>query len=548
VQSNCISSTRPTTTDHRSLAEQTLAPAAMIRDFDAWNANIGELSELQELSGCRVGIEAADYLNHRILNHPRAKEPLVPALGGLPLAWKQHIEDDLNTFASLQIEPWFVFSGLDITKQDDPFRQKQEQAAVNATAWNLYDSHQAESSVAKFGESTYVTPEDVFRALQSVLTERKIYFQVAPYSAWAQLAYLEKQQYVHAISGASEILLFECDKIVTSWNLEDKTFGWTKRAKCIADLDKFAGSGRISEDMFVDALLLAGTPFLPTLPNLSSPNRTELLKPHGAIKMIMTNGRTGYSVVINNQDDPRFGQLNYVDRYRKARLAIKNHPIITVDGKIEPMNSGSLPNDAFEYLGQRLPDELYHYHSKGLISSRMLQWRTSCEIYEVPPMDGGESTEYHKLVSSKLTPLRTTAINLLSSSLHNWYRHKDLELKCWFPDAAGKPQTTPISMRGLPETWSTVETWNVKEAAFKDVVSRHKGCGYLGAAILSLQDSDFASKTVAKKDAKNVSKSAFTPQTDQSDLSSPSRPATRLYITRSGDSSLFETTSMASIT
>jgi hypothetical protein len=159
----------------------------MIRDFDAWNANIGELSELQELSGCRIGIEAADYLNHRILNHPRAKEPLVPALGGLPLAWKQHIEDDLNTFASLQIEPWFVFSGLDITKQDNPFRQKQEQAVVNATAWNLYDSHQAESSVAKFGESTYVTPEDVFRALQSVLTERKIHFQVAPYSAWAQV-------------------------------------------------------------------------------------------------------------------------------------------------------------------------------------------------------------------------------------------------------------------------------------------------------------------------------------------------------------------------
>jgi hypothetical protein len=126
----------------------------MIRDFEQWNANIGELSELQELSGCRVGVEAADYLTNRILNSPRAKEPLVPALGGLPLALQQHIEDDLDAFKREGIEPWFVFSGLDITKQDEPFRQKQDEAAVNANAWNLYDSHQAEASVAKFGESS----------------------------------------------------------------------------------------------------------------------------------------------------------------------------------------------------------------------------------------------------------------------------------------------------------------------------------------------------------------------------------------------------------
>ena len=163
------------------------APTAMIRDFEAWNANIGELSELQELSGCRVAIEAAHYLQHRILSHPRAREPLVPALGGLPLGMKQYIEEDLNTFESLQIEPWFVFSGLDITKPDDPFQQKQREAGVNTMAWNLYDSNQAEASVAKFGESTYVTPEDLFRFLQSILIERKVHFQIAPYSAWAQV-------------------------------------------------------------------------------------------------------------------------------------------------------------------------------------------------------------------------------------------------------------------------------------------------------------------------------------------------------------------------
>lgn len=126
----------------------------MIRDFAQWTATFGETGELEQLNGCRVGIEAADYLSQRILNHPRAKEPLVPALGGLPLALKQHIEEDLDTLQSFDIKPWFIFSGLDITKQDDPFRQKQDEATVNANAWNLYDNHEAEASVAKFGESS----------------------------------------------------------------------------------------------------------------------------------------------------------------------------------------------------------------------------------------------------------------------------------------------------------------------------------------------------------------------------------------------------------
>jgi hypothetical protein len=284
---------------------------------------------------------------------------------------------------------------------------------------------------------------------------------------------MERTGFCAAISGSSDILLFECDKIITSWDFEEKQFRWTKRSKCISDLERFANNGTVTEDIFVDALILAGTPFLPTLPNLNSPNRTDLLKPHSAIKMIMSmsNGKSGHSVVINNHDDPRFKQMEYVDRYQKARSAVRNHPIYTIEGKIEPLDTSSMPNDAVNYLQSRLPDEVYHYLSAGLINARVLQWRTTCHIFDVPPMDGGDSPEYRTLVSSKLTPLRTSAINLLSSSLHNWYRHKNLEQRCWFSDPAAAPQE--IRVVGTQDNLAIVDTWNVKEATLKDAVSKH---------------------------------------------------------------------------
>lgn len=33
----------------------------------------------------------------------------------------------------------------------------------------------------------YVTPEDLFRALQAILVRHSVRFQVAPFSAWAQV-------------------------------------------------------------------------------------------------------------------------------------------------------------------------------------------------------------------------------------------------------------------------------------------------------------------------------------------------------------------------
>ena len=226
--------------------------------------------------------------------------------------------------------------------------------------------------------------------------------------------------------------------------------------------------------MFLDTCILAGTPFMETLPVLGAPIRADLLKPHSAIRMIIGTGQSGYSVVTSNQDVPPSGK-EYVTRYQKARLAIKNHPVLTQEGNIEPLSLSEMPNDAHEYLGRRLPDEMLYYMSKGVINPRILQWRTTCEVFEVPPMDGGESQEYKNLVSTKIMTLRTLVVNLLSSTLNKWYGHSDLKQTNWFSSTDPTKKTNiPVEKPMENPTPSIVSAWNVNEATFKDVIAQHK--------------------------------------------------------------------------
>ena len=279
----------------------------------------------------------------------------------------------------------------------------------------------------------------------------------------------------HAVAGPSELLLFGCHTIITSWDFPNGEFTIVRRENCLSDMKRHSNNADINEEMFVDACMLAGNEFLPTLPQLESSPRKGASKPLAAIEMIMNMGRSGHSVCMNHQDDRRNRDANYLDKYRRARLAVKHHPIMTVAGKVEPLDAGSVPNDVHEFIGARLPDELYFYLSRGVIGPRPLNWRTSGEIVEVQPLDGGSSEEYKKLVSSKLNPLRVSVIALLSQPIHRFYQHKDLTLKCWFPESptSSKNYTSVISMKDLPDVKAAVSKWNVKDDAIKEAISKH---------------------------------------------------------------------------
>ena len=104
---------------------------------------------LSVLSDSRLGIDAAHYL-HNLLDCPPAREPLLAATGGPPLALVQRIESDLRVLEKLRIKPVFVFPGLTPNKKMKPQLAQEYAEAVRdrQNAWGKYENGQEEAAKA----------------------------------------------------------------------------------------------------------------------------------------------------------------------------------------------------------------------------------------------------------------------------------------------------------------------------------------------------------------------------------------------------------------
>lgn len=111
-------------------------------------------ANLNEFNGTVVGFDAEDYLN-TLLTNAQTREPLLPALGGLPFALQQHVDQDLDHLQKAGVRPLFTFNGLDIACRDRKSISKESQKAVNTLdeAWRVYDLGQGDSAVVAFGKA-----------------------------------------------------------------------------------------------------------------------------------------------------------------------------------------------------------------------------------------------------------------------------------------------------------------------------------------------------------------------------------------------------------
>lgn len=301
-----------------------------------------------------------------------------------------------------------------------------------------------------------------------------------------------------AVYSPSEVLLFDIDKLITRIDTEPAQFFWITKQTCKEEL------GRLSNEQFFEFCLLLGSPFLRSFPlfeNPAFPGKSPTIR--DALPMFNAAGRSALTLCAQFDDDRRMQELQYADLYKRAFMVVKHHILIDVEGRVGPMDSENASSDMHELIGQRLPEELYFYLSKGIIGADVPNYLTSGQVRITLPL-GTEDTEiYRQLVGDILTPIRTQSMCLLANSLHRFYQTKVVQIRPWFDENSERS----VNLKGIPSVKETIKSWKIHSEKFPDNVKNIQAPrGSLKFAVQSLSHADFTSQTFANKDVP-VSKS-----------------------------------------
>jgi hypothetical protein len=127
--------------------------AQAFRDW-ASSESLTTSGSIDQLKNKRLIIDAEDFLE-TILTSQASREPLLPALGGLPFALRKHVDTHIANFKEANITPTFVFNGLDLACKDRTTIARDSRLAARSLdeAWSLYSQSRADEAVAEFGKS-----------------------------------------------------------------------------------------------------------------------------------------------------------------------------------------------------------------------------------------------------------------------------------------------------------------------------------------------------------------------------------------------------------
>ncbi|KAJ5246185.1 XPG N-terminal [Penicillium chermesinum] len=530
----------------------------LVRPLDEWVATRNSQSvqslPLSALKGAVIGIDASHYIHQHLVNQS-TREALLGALGGFPFALRTNIEKELQAFKSLGVGLVFVFNGLDFGRKDQRSNSTTPASPRSfEQAWDLYDQQQADQVVDAFSNAGMVyffppgspsispispvsgtsfvpaipfwigqsptslespafsifptgpeaadqpqtsgtpPPETLYRFLQRILLQNGIPFMVAPYSAAAQLAYLGRgtNPVVDAIYGPSELFLFDVEKLVIRIETDPAQFTWLTKQTLQEEL------GRLSNEQFVEFLLLLGSPFLRSCPLFETPGfpgKTPNVR--DALPMYNSAGRNALTLCAQYEEDRRMQEFQYTDLYKRAYMNVKHHVYMDVDGRVALMEPETASSDMHEIIGQRLPEELYFYLSKGILGPDIPNFLTSGEVRISLPL-GAEDTEvYRQLVGDTLTPIRIQSISLLTNSLHRFYQVKEITVRPWFDENSDRK----TNLKSIPSVKETIQGWKVKNESLPESIQKLQAPrGTLKFAVQSLNDPDFVATSSAKQE------------------------------------------------
>lgn len=262
--------------------------------------------------------------------------------------------------------------------------------------------------------------------------------------------------------GTTECFLFGIDRVVTDLNLNKSSLSLISRQSC-EDLLK------VNSDLLRDAQLILGTSFTPTFPLLEGLAPAKSTGIADAIQLLNAVNKSVIQLCNIHREHPQVTALKYADRYKKAIMTIRHHVIIEKNGVVAPLNFDTAPGDVHEFVGQKLPEELFFYVSKGLLGAQIPNWLTSGEI--VLSLPGGvlDSEPYRRLVIESLNPLRTEALKILAESLNYYYQSRIVKVDPWVPQDTSN---LTIEIRNTPAIKPRMFPWKVRGADIQTVLNK----------------------------------------------------------------------------
>jgi hypothetical protein len=203
--------------------------------------------------------------------------------------------------------------------------------------------------------------------------------------------------------------------------------------------------------------------------------------------------KSGHGAVATYAEHPIVKTQGYAEQYARARSLVRFSLILASEGLIQPLplalpsggpgahavTAAEIPSDLHDIFTHRLPDELYFYLSRGLLSPAPLGWLTSGFVIERPPADNGETLEYRRFVREVITDGQTgpraTALALISSVCAPFWANRKVLPVFWFDPPSQHPRDIrPIqhSSQQTTQLAERVQGWSVPYMIIEEELRR----------------------------------------------------------------------------
>ena len=291
------------------------------------------------------------------------------------------------------------------------------------------------------------------------------------------------------IMGSLELLLYPIhDCVITAMD-------WTaKRIHAVSKRQLVKHLG-VSETMFIDASLMAGTSFLPIFPPLRdatvNPRQPSVVD---ASNMLRTGNKNIATVCSNFADIVKVQEPQWLEKFYKARLAVDHFIYIAESGELKVNDFDKLTKGNYEYLGLRLPPELYYFLDKGLIGPRVLSWLTHKQVNVLPTVDGYVSDEYRDLVIKQLVPYYEDALGLIAPRLNRAFHHQKMKLNVWFDSTLSQSIKYSLDSTGAVR----IKNWHLSGEVFDKHFPKPES-GKLAFELAALGDKEFIASVLKTK-------------------------------------------------